>query len=81
MQKPVLLITAARDGIGLPNVAIDGTRPYAPDLRIKSIDAGHWVQLEKSGETNAALETFFVEVMSKNPPRDDDDGDDDDEDD
>lgn len=65
MSKPVLLITGLNDPVGLPSFAEAGTRPYAPDLRITPIDAGHWIQLEKRDETNAALEAFFDEVLQK----------------
>ncbi len=62
LNKPVLLITATKDAVGLASLAEGGTRPYAPDLRVKPVEAGHWVQLEKKDETNAILEEFFLEV-------------------
>lgn len=65
LQKPVLLVTASKDPVGLPSTAIGGTQPFAPDLRIVPIEAGHWVQLEKRNEVNAALEAFFVELLEK----------------
>ncbi len=65
IPRPVLLVTAALDPIGLPATAEAVTRPYAPDLRVQSIEAGHWVQLEKADETNQALDAFFTEVLDK----------------
>ncbi len=65
LKKPVLLVPALKDPIGLPSFAIAGTQPYAPDLRIVSIEAGHWVQLEKRDEVNAALEAFYNELLEK----------------
>lgn len=41
------------------------TKPHAEDLRIESLDAAHWVQLEKPEETNNLLESFFDEVIAK----------------
>ena len=37
-------------------------RPWARDLRVKELDAAHWVPLEKSEEVNRALQEFFDEV-------------------
>ena len=63
IQSPVLLITALGDAIGIPPLAINGTVPYAKNIRIKPIDSGHFVQVEKSALVNEYLEEFFEEVL------------------
>ncbi|KAL8710446.1 MAG: hypothetical protein Q9225_007287, partial [Loekoesia sp. 1 TL-2023] len=59
LTKPVLLLTAAKDPIGTPARAELSTRPYAPDLIVKSIDSGHFTMLEKADEINEAMREFF----------------------
>ena len=59
ITKPVLLLTAAKDPIGTPARAEAGTRPYAPDLRVRQIDSGHFMMLEKADEVNEAMRAFF----------------------
>lgn len=34
-------------------------KPFAPDLTVKHVEAGHWIMLEKPDETNSILEEFF----------------------
>ena len=61
LTKPVLLLTASNDPIGTPAIAENSTRPYAPDLRVQEITAGHFLMLEKADEVNKALDGFFLE--------------------
>ena len=37
-------------------------KPWAKDLRVKELDAAHWVPLEKPEEVNRILQEFFDEV-------------------
>jgi pimeloyl-ACP methyl ester carboxylesterase len=32
-----------------------------PNLRVKTLDADHWIMLERAEETNAAIEEFLKE--------------------
>ena len=34
-------------------------RPWAKDMRVKELDAAHWVPLEKPDQVNQALQEFF----------------------
>jgi len=65
IKQPVLLMTATQDRICIASIQEALTKPHAEDLRIESVDAGHWVQLEKPEETNSLLESFFEEVIAK----------------
>lgn len=55
LTTPVLLMTAAEDLVGLPQLAIQTTQPFAPDLRIESVQSGHFLMLEEPDEVNAIL--------------------------
>ncbi|KAL8777449.1 MAG: hypothetical protein Q9213_007863 [Squamulea squamosa] len=61
LTKPVLLLTAANDPISTPAVAENSTRPFAQDLRVQQISAGHFLMLEKADEVNKAMNDFFEE--------------------
>ncbi|KAL8727336.1 MAG: hypothetical protein Q9166_006104 [cf. Caloplaca sp. 2 TL-2023] len=61
LTKPTLLLTARNDPVGTPTRAEGSTRPFAPDLRVKEIVAGHFLMLEKAGDVNEAMRTFFEE--------------------
>ena len=58
LSKPVLLVTALKDPIGIPVAAEGSTRPYAPQLQIQGVDSGHFLMLEKADEVNEAIRTF-----------------------
>ncbi|KIY00265.1 uncharacterized protein Z520_03950 [Fonsecaea multimorphosa CBS 102226] len=62
LRHPVVLITASRDPVAIPAMMESWTRPFAKDLRIHSVDAGHWVQIETKNEVNRILQDFFSEV-------------------
>ena len=61
LTKPVLLLTATKDPIGTPGRAELSTRPFAPDLRVKGIESGHFLMVEKADEVNEALRKFIEE--------------------
>lgn len=37
-------------------------RPWAADMRFRTLDSAHWVQLQRRDEVNRALGGFFDEV-------------------
>ncbi|KAF4470262.1 alpha beta-hydrolase [Fusarium albosuccineum] len=59
IKQPVVLITAARDRIALPEAQVNNTKPFAADINITSVDAGHFLQVEKPQEVNKKLEAFI----------------------
>lgn len=59
--QPTLLITAANDYIAIPAMQEQGMRPYVKNLKVESVETGHWLQLEKPDEVNQRLERFFTE--------------------
>lgn len=65
IQHPVLLIAATDDTVGIPDVQIQSTKPYADDLRVRPVEAGHFIQLEAPGQVSSELQTFFEEVIRR----------------
>jgi pimeloyl-ACP methyl ester carboxylesterase len=60
LHQPTLLfqgknfITATADFPGQMKTSV-------PNLRVKTLDADHWIMLERAEETNAAIEEFLKE--------------------
>lgn len=52
------MVAAKQDPVGAPKFA-ESMKAYVADLTWKEVDAGHWLQLEKSDEVNGILEDFF----------------------
>lgn len=58
LRKPVLyigtdnFITAASD-------TANQMKAFVPDLKVRKLDAGHWVMLQKKAEVNGILGEFF----------------------
>ena len=61
LKMPVLMIVAEKDPLS-NEMAINGMRPYAPNLKVVGFESGHWVQIERRDEVNSALEDFFKTV-------------------
>jgi soluble epoxide hydrolase/lipid-phosphate phosphatase len=62
LQFPVLYIDAKHDAVCSPSVTPkmgESQREAVQDLTYETIEAGHWVQLEKPGEVNKVLETWL----------------------
>lgn len=60
---PVLVIVGDRDPVALASNQLSQTLPYGSDVRIRTIDAGHYLQLEAPQETNRHLHLFLRDVM------------------
>lgn len=62
---PTLLITAQNDPVGLPQMASGMTRSGVANgagFVIKSVDAGHFLMVEKSEETNRFIYEFIKNI-------------------
>jgi soluble epoxide hydrolase / lipid-phosphate phosphatase len=64
LPQPVLMVVAQKDPIGDPKFA-ESMKEFVGDLTWKEVDAGHWLQLEKSEEVNGILEEFFSATERK----------------
>ncbi|KAL9117536.1 MAG: hypothetical protein Q9187_005928, partial [Circinaria calcarea] len=62
IEQPTLQVTCSKDVIALPAMMEGMTRKWAKDLRVESLDTGHWVYMERPDELNAILKRFFGEV-------------------
>lgn len=65
IKQPVLLLTAKKDVICVPALHEKTTTTNAENCQVKSMDTGHWIQLEAPEETNRMLESFFQEVTTE----------------
>jgi pimeloyl-ACP methyl ester carboxylesterase len=65
VKLPALIVLANRDAFGIPALQEKTTTACIPDLRVKSVDAGHWLMLEKEDEVNKYLQDFFEEIEGK----------------
>ncbi|CAG5186751.1 uncharacterized protein ALTATR162_LOCUS11693 [Alternaria atra] len=59
IEQPALFIAAQRDTVGVPALQLNMTLPFSPALQIRTVDAGHFVHIEKAEEVNEALHEFF----------------------
>ena len=57
--KPTLLVTCAFDGIAVPELQVEGMRPFCRELKVVEFESGHFVQMEKAEEVNRCLEDFI----------------------
>ena len=62
IQQRTLAILAGRDFICVPTVQEQAMRPHVRSLKIVTVDAGHWLQLQKPDEINKTLREFLEEV-------------------
>ncbi len=65
LRLPVLYVESSHDPTSGGERAIQGMKAMIPNLTVKKVSAGHWVQLEKADEVNAILEEFVQGVDAK----------------
>lgn len=61
IPQPVLLVVP-REPEGLAQAQAGMTSAWAPRLTVKTVDSGHWVHMERSRETNEAIEEFLRDL-------------------
>ena len=59
IEQPTLLLTCRDDPVGVPVLQEAGTKPFVRNLKIKQVDTGHWLQLERPDEVNNILIDFL----------------------
>ena len=52
IEQPSLFIAAERDSVGIPSEQLRSTLPYAPGMKIRTVDAGHFLHIERADEVN-----------------------------
>ena len=61
--QPLLFVGSLMDPIGNAAMHEDMTKVFAKEAKIRNLEAGHWIQLEKPDELNLELQEFFKEVL------------------
>ena len=61
LTHPTLLIASTSYFITVTINFPEQMRPLVPDLKVKNVNGGHWLQLEKADEVNKILEEFIEE--------------------
>jgi pimeloyl-ACP methyl ester carboxylesterase len=59
---PLLLIVGDRDPVAVASSQLSETLRHGSDVRVRTVDAGHFPQLEAPQETNRHLDLFFRDV-------------------
>jgi soluble epoxide hydrolase/lipid-phosphate phosphatase len=65
LHMPVLYVESSHDPISGGERAIQSMQALIPNLTVKKVASGHWVQLEKAAEVNTILEEFVKQADAK----------------
>ncbi|RFU29845.1 hypothetical protein B7463_g6489, partial [Scytalidium lignicola] len=67
LEKPTLMVTGRKDAVALSIVARQVMEQMTEErnLRLITLDSGHWIQLDKAAELNQELESFFSGETAK----------------
>ncbi|EXM13829.1 Epoxide hydrolase-like [Fusarium oxysporum f. sp. vasinfectum] len=68
IDGPVLLLTATNDPVAIPDGQIKNTEPFAKNIRIKSINAGHFLQVEQPYQVSKQIQLFVDDVLGSTFP-------------
>ena len=60
---PTLLVVSERDYVTRADMQIGKSKEWVPDLRVETLDCGHWIQLERPRELLALIQQFAADVM------------------
>ncbi|MCJ1245436.1 hypothetical protein MMC30_002640 [Trapelia coarctata] len=66
LTLPNMLVVSTKDFATRPELQEMRSREWVKDLRIETLDCGHWIPLERSEELFALLEDFTTAVTEKN---------------
>ncbi|KAL9112409.1 MAG: hypothetical protein Q9227_003251 [Pyrenula ochraceoflavens] len=61
---PNLLVVSEQDYVTRADMQSAKSKEWVPDLRIETLDCGHWIQLERPDELFKLLEGFATEVAA-----------------
>ncbi|TFY55549.1 hypothetical protein EVJ58_g8179 [Rhodofomes roseus] len=65
LPLPVFFASGKQDCINPPALALGRWTQLCPDLTVKEVDAGHWLQLEAPDVVNTALKQWIETVENK----------------
>ncbi|KAM5358993.1 hypothetical protein ACJZ2D_014818 [Fusarium nematophilum] len=64
ISQPLLLVLAERDPVAIPSLQLNDTLPYASNIRVRSVNTGHFIQAETPHEVNKHLDLFVRDVVN-----------------
>lgn len=59
---PTLLLVSELDYVTRADMQIPKSSEWCTNLNVKTLDCGHWIQLERPDVVNGLLEEFAAEV-------------------
>ena len=62
VEAPLLFVAANFDYVGVPSTQMGTTLPYAPTMRFRTVDSGHFVHIEKADEVNHHVHEFLLSL-------------------
>lgn len=63
ISQPTLIIVADRDPIAISSSQLAYTLSHSTNIRVRTLNAGHFMQLEVPEEVNKHLHGFIQDVM------------------
>ncbi|GJE94746.1 alpha/beta hydrolase [Phanerochaete sordida] len=60
IKVPSLFVGGSKDPLFVEAVSLETLKKYATDLKIESVDAGHYIHLERAEEVNKAIEEWVA---------------------
>lgn len=62
VTQPTLLLVGDRDPSSIASSTLNDTLPFVSNVRVRTVDTGHFMQLEAPNEVNKHLHTFIQDV-------------------
>jgi len=66
-RLPTLLVVSEQDYVTRADMQTAKSKEWVPDLRIETLDCGHWIQLERPEKLSRLMEHFAQEVTAPQP--------------
>ena len=65
LTLPTMLVVSKKDYATRADMQLKHAKEWVKDLRVETLDCGHWIALEKRNELSGFLKSFASEVAKK----------------